>query len=72
MGTLNLQVGLNDKRQDDLSLIRKHRTVPSDTSDGIVVKGLLFEKMDEILEDIHMSEETADAIEGKQKKTTGN
>jgi len=68
MGTLNLQVGLNDKRQADLALIRKHRNVPSDESDGLFVKGLLFEKMDELLEDIRMSEETADAVEGKMAK----
>ena len=78
MGTLNLQVGLNDERQADLDAIRKHRNVPSDpkqkdfVSDGLVVKGLLLEKMDEILEEIHMSKETVGAIEGKQKKTTGN
>jgi hypothetical protein len=74
MGTLNLQVGLNDERQADLAAIRKHRNVPSDltkkdtfVSDGQLVKGLLLEKMDEILEDIRMSAETSDALEGKQK-----
>lgn len=49
MGTLNIQVGFNPQRQDDLATVRKIRGVPSNASDESVVKTLLFEKIDEVL-----------------------